>query len=678
MARKGSAALFIIFVWVFLEAGCGGSGGSNSTSTVTGAATTLGIAATTGSPQTAATGKAFAGPLTATVTANGVRMSGEKVTFTAPTSGASGTFANGSASETDITNSNGVATSSTLTANSTGGSFTVTASVSGAASPVNFSLTNVTATSYSFFMSGQDASFGYYALAGSVIVDANGNVLGGEQDYNDGGFGYASPEPSGDKITGGSLTFASGAPPGQATLTLATDNTSLGLNADGTETFGIQFVNFDHALIIQFDGFATSSGSMDLQTQPSTLSGSYAFAVSGFDVADTPVAFGGVFSVNGTSLSSGIVDINDADDVGVTTGTAFSGTISKADSYGRGTIKGFNIAGSPVSMDYYIVGPEVIRLIDVDATDSALGSAFGQGSGAFGNASLGPSVIAIAGNVLDQFDALGQFTTSNTSSSPADFAGVGEDSEPLNGVLTPEASKITGTYSIAANGYGSVAFNTNNSNYPGFGDITALGIYMTDPALNLNDPNNPSGGGGALLLDLDAGAVAGVPLPGAIGFLIPQTDATNADFAGNYAAGWQNLNDNYCGCEFDMVAQGTMVTGGALSLTGQVSDPFYSLGTPDATSSSDTFSGTPLADTKNVGRYTMLSGKHALATVIDGLTGPDFDMVIYQASGDQLFWLDYDTSETTVSLGPIEQQGSLTGLLAAKKPAAKNRLKRKQ
>lgn len=127
-----------------------------------------------------------------------------------------------------------------------------------------------------------------------------------------------------------------------------------------------------------------------------------------------------------------------------------------------------------------------------------------------------------------------------------------------------------------------------------------------------------------------------------------------------------------------MAVQGTMVASGSLSLTGLVSDSFFSMGTPDATSSGDTFVGTPLADTKNPGRYTMLTGKHSLATVIDGSTGPNFDMVIYQASGGQLFWLDYDSALTTVSLGPLEQQGSLTGQPAGRKPIAKTRSKGKQ
>jgi hypothetical protein len=125
-----------------------------------------------------------------------------------------------------------------------------------------------------------------------------------------------------------------------------------------------------------------------------------------------------------------------------------------------------------------------------------------------------------------------------------------------------------------------------------------------------------------------------------------------------------------------MIAQGTMVANGALSLAGLVSDPFFSLATPDPTSPANTFTGTPLADPKNPGRYTMISGKKSLAAVIDGVTGLKFDMVIYQASGGQLFWFDSDNTLTTVSVGPLEQQGSLTGLPAAGKLAGRRSRRR--
>jgi hypothetical protein len=630
----------------------------------------VGLTLTSGSEQTTASGKPFGSTLTVTVTTSGVRTGGERVTFMAPASGASGTFANGSNTESDVTDDKGVATSSAFTANGVGGTYMVTASVPGASSPVNFSLTNIQVTSYSFSMSGQDTGGVFYALAGAVSIDSNGNVIAGEQDYSDGG-GFSSPkEPKPDMITGGTLTFPAGSPTGQGTLTLKTTNMSLGLNADGTEVFGVQFVNPSHALIMQFDGFATSSGSMDVQTLPSVLSGSYAFAMSGFDPSFLPIGFGGVFTISGTTISNGVVDVNDAENSGVMTSQPFNGTISAPDSYGRGTIKGLRVAHSPVTLSYYVVGPKAIRLIDVDLGDSAAGSAFSQGTGTFSNASLGSSVLAIAGNQMNQFAGLAQFTTSNTSSSPANFAGVGDESEPVNGILTSKASKINGTYTIGSNGYGSFLFNMTSNSYPGLGNITTLGIYTTDPTLNLTDPNNPTGGGGALVVDLDSGSL-GSPLPGGTGIMVPQIDTTSTDFAGNYAAGWQNYNFNFCGCEFDMLAQGTMVANGSLSLTGLVSDPFSALQTPDTTSSGNTFAGTPLADTAIPGRYTMLPGKKGLATTIDGAAGPYFDMVLYQASGAQLFWMNYDTSLTTVSMGPLEQQGSLSGLARVNKMAAK-------
>ena len=63
------------------------------------------------------------------------------MTFTAPGSGASGTFAVGG--DTATTNASGVATSGTFTANGTTGSYTVTASAPGATATASFSLTNM-------------------------------------------------------------------------------------------------------------------------------------------------------------------------------------------------------------------------------------------------------------------------------------------------------------------------------------------------------------------------------------------------------------------------------------------------------------------------------------------------------------------------------------------------------
>src|SRR5690349_172304 len=78
------------------------------------------VTATAGTPQSAAINTAFATQLQATVRdAANNPVSGVVVTFTAPTSGASGTFAGGV--NTAATNASGVATSTTFTANGTAG-----------------------------------------------------------------------------------------------------------------------------------------------------------------------------------------------------------------------------------------------------------------------------------------------------------------------------------------------------------------------------------------------------------------------------------------------------------------------------------------------------------------------------------------------------------------------------
>ena len=356
------------------------AGGYTVTATVTGVTTAanfslanitgpvVSITATSGTPQSATVNTPFAAPLVVTVVdRNQNPVSGALVTFEPPATatGASVAFAGGV--NTATTNASGVATSAPFTANGSVGSYTVTATVASGSGPANFSLTN-TAISFAFYLNGLEVVNGgpnFYALAGSVTVDGNGNVLGGEQDYND-GLGLLSPQPSGDTILPGTAALTVDPTTGQGTLTLTTNNASLGVS--GVETLGIQFVNTNHALIVQFDGSATSSGSMDTQTLASTLNdGNYAFTLSGVDPAYLSIVLGGVFSIStsGTALQ-GTFDVDDSGaNATPTLGTAFSGTITGPDAFGRGTITSAALA---VSLNYYVVGPEAIRIIDVDAS----------------------------------------------------------------------------------------------------------------------------------------------------------------------------------------------------------------------------------------------------------------------------------------------------------------------
>jgi hypothetical protein len=141
------------------------------------------ITATGGSGQSAQINTAFANPLVATVKdAGGNPVGGVTVTFTAPGSGPSGSFANGA--NTAVTNASGVATSATFTANGTAGAYTVTASVAGASSPANFSLTNTSGQAASVTAtggSGQSAPINtaFASPLSAAVKDSGGNPISG-------------------------------------------------------------------------------------------------------------------------------------------------------------------------------------------------------------------------------------------------------------------------------------------------------------------------------------------------------------------------------------------------------------------------------------------------------------------------------------------------------------------
>jgi len=141
------------------------------------------IVASGGTTQSATIGTAFASPLAVTVRdSSGNPASGVTVTFTAPGSGASGTFAGGV--KTAITNASGVATSAVFTANTKTGSYTVTAKVSGVSAAASFALTNKGGAAASIKASGGSSqsatvSTAFSSRLSATVKDAGGNPVGG-------------------------------------------------------------------------------------------------------------------------------------------------------------------------------------------------------------------------------------------------------------------------------------------------------------------------------------------------------------------------------------------------------------------------------------------------------------------------------------------------------------------
>ncbi len=141
------------------------------------------ITATGGTPQTAKVKTAFATNLAATVKdAFGNAVAGATVTFNAPGSGASGTFAGGV--DTASTDTQGVATAPTFTANAKTGSYAVTATVAAITSNPGFALTNLAGVAASITATGgtpqtTTINTAFSKRLAATVKDAFGNPVAG-------------------------------------------------------------------------------------------------------------------------------------------------------------------------------------------------------------------------------------------------------------------------------------------------------------------------------------------------------------------------------------------------------------------------------------------------------------------------------------------------------------------
>jgi len=652
----------------------------------------IAIRETSGSGQTATVGEAFTNMLVATVTSNGTAASGVTVTFT-PVAGSAGQSCTPSAT-TVATASDGTA-SITCTANSAPGAYAVTAAAAGATATASFTESNTAQKKapivFVFYVNGLENSVSegpvYYGVAGAVGFDLSGNVLGGEQDYNDGQNGFTSPVDT-ITATGSSMTVNPTTGTGTLVLDVSASNPNVGVK--GIETFAVQFVNASHALITQFDGSATSSGSFDLQTATSSAGGNFAFTLSGIDIAGFPFAYGGVFSNTGGTIQ-GTYDENDSGKVLVgNTLTATDNGVG-ADVYGRGSITGFtdpNNGNEPISLVYYIVGPEVLRIIDVDADDTMAGSAYGQGSAtSFDSTVLSTDVFGILDNTEDElFAAAGQLVAANTAvgTFSATFTGEGDDDEVGTVMATGTPGGVAGNYSFSTTvlGYGSMKDIT------GLGSIHTLGLYATDPKLNLLDPNNTTAAnlGAALVLDLDDFAQG-------TGIVVPQgTIASDgSDLNHSYGFGAQAFAGNGSfpaspGWEFDFVGEGTFASLAFTTGTGgpptpvDLSDPYASFvpGTPGE------YTAVPIAGTAAApdaaGRYAFRPATPFAVGPVGGAHGPtvDFTVVLYEAGPGLVFSIDEDADSEWLGTFQEQSASSLKAMHVKRGPLVKSQAKPKR
>jgi hypothetical protein len=247
---------------------------------------------------------------------------------------------------------------------------------------------------------------------------------------------------------------------------------------------------------------------------------------------------------------------------------------------------------------------------------------FGQGeagaNGTFSNASLtGSYVLFQAGYTIDGAMGLaGLFTADGAG-------GVVSGVVDTNDAGTPTFSSIAGlaTYTIEGSGAGSLILPATVDTA---GNISNLVIFAVDPAINVLDPNSPSPGGAALVMEFEDHAMA-------TGYIVPRSSGA---FGGSYALGLRYFDFNN---QTSGVGQ-TEVTGGGLSGSADINDN-------GATAPAVILSGTHSADAANEGRWT-----GALA-----LGGSSHAIRYYQVSPTCCIVLDMDP--THAGIGIMEKKG---------------------
>ena len=282
------------------------------------------ISATAGTPQSATINTAFSTSLQATVIESGTPQSGLSVTFTAPASGASGTFAGSDHTVAVITDSNGVATAPVFTANGTaGGPYNVTATLSGGSPAAAFSLTNTKGDQTINFGALANKTFGEVDFTVSAVATSGLAV---------------SFAANGQCSVSGNTVHLTGA--GSCTITAAQNgNSNYNAAPPVAQSFTVNRAAATvtlGALSHTYDGTAKSATAT---TDPAGLSVTITYSQNGTPVASPSNA--GSYAVTAT--------INEANYQGSATGTL---TVSKANqtiTFGALSTKAFGEADFSVS-----------------------------------------------------------------------------------------------------------------------------------------------------------------------------------------------------------------------------------------------------------------------------------------------------------------------------------------
>jgi hypothetical protein len=479
-----------------------------------------------------------------------------------------------------------------------------------------FSNSNLNGT-YVFSASGSDQANGApYALVGTLTANGSGAITGGAIDMIDAAFSGPVTNVS---VSG---TYKIGVD-GRTQATLAA-STPFGQNL--TLDFVLQ--DSSHGLVIEFDGNATGSGSLDLQTSGATPTGSYAFLLSGAGLANSsvvPFVAVGNFALGSNGTFAGLEDFNN-------NGFAYAnqtlnGVLALGPSSSPATTMTTTQFGTQ-TFDVFAVDANHLKFIETDGTGTLTGDAFSQSSASLSAATFaftlqgsypGANSISSAGGII-AMDGAGNVT--NTSTIDVNNGGTVSQS-PL---------AFSGTYAAAGTGRFTSSLN-------GFeGTQSQYAIY----------PFN----GGLLLLEIDnLGIMAGAAYPQSAGATFSTSDGYGLNLSGGNTAQSSFV-------EVDDIAE---FTGSAI--TGVIDENFAPAGGPSYGLALGTGS---VSGPDASGRWTLTAnaGNSSQSTLNGG-----FQLTFYAADGTTFPFIETDANGQIAS-GVFLKQNAASASSAAMKSHA--------
>jgi len=224
---------------------------------------------------------------------------------------------------------------------------------------------------YAFSMSGVDLNTGaFVARIGSFAADGQGHITTGLEDVLDLGSGSAASL----------VTFSNGTYQIQAN---GRGLIVLNVTGGGSLQLSASLLSNSQGYLVQTDGLASTSGSLELQTplqfSANAINGKYVFDFSGLSFAGTTpsqISLIGQFGADGNgNVTGGTIDVNDGA-FAPTGAVALTASSYQMDANGNGT----NFGRGTMTLDgrtfaFYIVDATRVELLEEDQLGGTSGSA---------------------------------------------------------------------------------------------------------------------------------------------------------------------------------------------------------------------------------------------------------------------------------------------------------------